>query len=123
MASCDPSTLADQAKCFDSCVPEGMQNPLKTSLICSLLTRIAASEPQFVRSQTAGTTSNVATITVPAFNASGGNFLLVGVTWRNGPGLRAITSITANGVAMTCVDLILASAQNGRLAVYALASP
>lgn len=32
--SCDPSTLANAARCFDSCVPDGMQQALKTSLLC-----------------------------------------------------------------------------------------
>lgn len=35
MPSCDPSSLANAARCFDSCVPPGQQQALKTSLLCA----------------------------------------------------------------------------------------
>lgn len=34
--SCDPSTLANSARCFESCIPVGMQPSVQTYLLCQL---------------------------------------------------------------------------------------
>lgn len=31
--NCDPSTLANEARCFDRCIPPGMQDAVKTYLL------------------------------------------------------------------------------------------
>ncbi len=36
--NCDPSTLANAARCVDQCVPKGFQEPIKTSLLCKIAT-------------------------------------------------------------------------------------
>lgn len=33
MISCDPSTLANAARCFDNCIPKGMQAAVTTYLL------------------------------------------------------------------------------------------
>jgi hypothetical protein len=39
MISCDPSSLANAARCFDQCIPEGFQMAVRTSLLCAWANR------------------------------------------------------------------------------------
>ncbi len=121
--SCDPSSLANAAACFASCAPGPQGQAIKTYLLCQYANKgPGGSAPVFVRSGNAGTVASASTLSVVGFNATGGNFLLVGVTWRTGI-LRTITSITANGVAMNLIDSCVAGSANGRLFLYGLANP
>src|SRR6516225_8669566 len=122
MVPCDPSTLAQLATCF-SCVPVGAVQSLNSYLYCTIEATITGKQPVFINSQVNGVKSSSNTITIPAFNATGGNYLLVAVTWRNPPALRSITSFTANGVAMGQIDTVFSGDLNSRVALYGLLNP
>jgi len=40
MAACDPQTLANQATCLDTCIPDGMKIPVLIYLWCQIATTL-----------------------------------------------------------------------------------
>jgi len=63
--SCDPSSLANAARCFDSCIPEGAQRSVKTYLLCQF-SNVAV-----------GPGSHILTENSIIINAENGNQLIV----------------------------------------------
>lgn len=64
-----------------------------------------------------------ATLTISAFNCSGGNFMVIGFAWSSGTP-RAISSITVNGVAATNIyNTNYNSTTTGKVGLYGLVNP
>lgn len=81
----------------------------------------ALTQPSFVRAGTNGS-ANASSVTISAFNCSGGNYLIVEVSEKNSIG-RTISGITANGVAMTKLAETNLLAATGHQYIFGLASP
>lgn len=87
----------------------------------SVVPAISLSVPTFVRSGT-NSANTGASLTVSAFNCSGGNYLIVGISEKSGT-TRTVSSVTCNTV--TCTQLAVSNliAASGRVYIYGLANP
>jgi hypothetical protein len=78
--------------------------------------------PVFVRAGTNGTASAVSTLTISAFNCSGGNLLLVGIV-EHASLTRTVSSVTCNSVSCTQLATTTFNGSAGLCRIYSLASP